>query len=352
MDGGRRSRWARPSPLVLGLLGLALLVLNGCARHAPQDTLRPASPAGRSIQHLFVPVFWIAVGVFVLVQGLLLVGLFRFRDRGGDDQPEPRQVHGNTRLEIGWTAAPALLLLFFVAVPTLPVLFRLARSPSKDAVHVTVVGHQFWWEYRYTDLGVVTANELHFPAGRDVSLRLDGTLKESPADVIHGFWVPRLNGKRYMLPGRVNRLTLHADHPGIYLGQCTEFCGLSHANMRLQAIAQTEADFARWVDAQRQNAPTPTDLTSPAGLGYQAFESRGCAGCHTVNGYSKGMVGPNLTHIYSRNGFAGEILTMSGDNLRRWLKDPPAVKPGSRMPNLKLSDQDINNLVAYLQTLR
>ena len=347
-DGAARARVA--------LVASALVVLTACARNAPQDSLKPAGPQGRTIYHLFVPVFWIAVGVFVLVEGLLLVGILRFRDRGDPDQAEPKQIHGNTRLEIGWTVAPAMLLLLFVAVPTIPVIIRLAKSPRPGALKVTVVGHQFWWEYRYPDLGVVTANELHMPAGRDVALTLDGTVRnlsgQLTSDVIHGFWVPRLNGKRYFIPGRVNHLTLHADQPGVYLGQCTEFCGLSHANMRLKAIVQTDEDFATWVRDQQQVPTAPTDPQSPPGQGYALFRSQGCAGCHTINGLSTGLVGPNLTHVYSRTGFAGDIFDMSPDNLSRWLKNPPGVKPGSRMPNLMLSDSEVASLVAYLETLK
>jgi cytochrome c oxidase subunit 2 len=222
---------------------------------------------------------------------------------------------------------------------------------------VTVVGHQYWWEYRYTDpeLGFITANELHMPVGRTLRIVEDGTLRNPDgtlnADVIHSFWVPRLNGKLDMIPGRSGHLFLRADSPGVYWGQCTEFCGLSHANMRLKAIAQTPEDFDAWVRSQRAAPATPKE-GDPAFAGYQLFASKGCAGCHTVEGYSKGVVGPNLTHLYSRTAFASELFDMSPANLRKWLRDPPGEKPGSRMPNLNLTPDEINQLVAYLETLK
>ncbi|MCU1463319.1 MAG: cytochrome c oxidase, subunit [Acidimicrobiales bacterium] len=342
-----------------GAVALAVgigLLMTACAKHAPQDTLKPNGPAARTIDHLYVPVFWIAAVIFVLVQGLLLVFLFKYRDRGErDERPEPVQLHGNTKLEFGWTVVPAVLLAL-VAAATLPTIFKLAKKPT-NPINVTVVGHQFWWEYRYTDpdIGVVTANELHMPVGRDVYITEDGTLRKPDgtldADVIHSFWVPRLNGKTDMIPGRVNHMKLKADTPGVYLGQCTEFCGLSHANMRLKAIAETPAEFDAWVQTMKKPAATPVD-GDPAFAGYQLFTSRGCAGCHTVDGYTEGLVGPNLTHVYSRTSFAGALFDMSPANLSKWLRNPPGEKPGSRMPNLNLTPDEISKLVAYLETLK
>jgi cytochrome c oxidase subunit 2 len=210
---------------------------------------------------------------------------------------------------------------------------------------VTVIGHQFWWEYRYTDLGVVAANELHMPTNRPVYLTLES------ADVIHSFWIPKLGGKHDVEPGRVSRISYTADKPGVYLGQCVEFCGLSHANMRLRGFAESPEDFDKWVAAQRTSAATPP-TGSAAADGLTLFAAKGCSGCHTVGGVSTGQVGPNLTHVYSRSAFAGDTFDMTPDNLRMWLRDPPGVKPGSKMPNLGLSSSEITSLVAYLQTLK
>jgi cytochrome c oxidase subunit 2 len=338
----------RGAALVL-LLVVAVLAA-GCAGNAPQDTLDPAGPNADKELGLFQLVFWVAVVVFVLVQGLVIVAIVRFRRRDGDDTKEPVQVHGNTRLELGWTVVPALILLV-LAIPSVATIFELARAPEDEPLNVTMVGRQFWWEYRYTDrdTGFNTANELHIPVGRSVRIVEDGTLGN--ADVIHSWWVPKLSGKTDNIPGRINTLTLKADEPGTYLGQCAEFCGLSHANMRLRVIAQPPTDFERWVAAQKQPGPTQPSAESPAGQGLALFAAKGCSGCHTVTGFSRGKVGPDLTHVYSRQTFAGGMFDMNVDNLRRWLRDPPGEKPGARMPNLNLTPQEITQLIAYLQTL-
>ena len=322
------------------VLGVGL-VTAACAKHAPQNTLNPAGPVAHKIATLFTAVVWVAAVIFVLVEFGIVYLIWRYRHR--DDRPEPVQVHGNTRLEFTWTLVPALILLG-VAVPTIKTVFDLARNP-KGALQVTVTAHQFWWQYDYPGLGVTTANEVHLPVGRDVSF----TLKS--VDVIHSFWIPRLGGKHDVEPGRVSVITLKADKAGVYLGQCAEFCGLSHANMRLRAFAQSPGDFDQWVAAQKAPPATPPTGTT-AGDGYALFTVKGCSGCHTINGLSTGMVGPNLTHVYSRSAFAGDTFDMTPDNLAMWLHDPPGVKPGSKMPNLGLSSAEITNLVAYLQTLK
>jgi cytochrome c oxidase subunit 2 len=320
-----------------------LLVLSGCAGHAPQDTFEPKGPVSRTILHLSQPVFIIAGVVFVLVQGLVLLAVIKFRERPDDPRPEPEQIHGNTKLEVGWTLIPALIL-FSIAIPTIKTIFDLSHKP-KNALQVTVVGHQFWWEYQYTDLGITTANELSIPAGVPVEL----TLKS--VDVIHSYWIPPLAGKTDVIPGRENHMSFEADKPGTYLGQCTEFCGLSHANMRARAIAYTQSDFDTWV-ARQKTAAAAVPEGSEAAKGLALFNGKGCAGCHTVEGVSQGKVGPNLTHLQSRSTFAGSIFALNEGNLRTWLKNPPGVKPGSVMPNLGLTSEEITQLIAYLETLQ
>jgi cytochrome c oxidase subunit 2 len=317
------------------------MVAAACASNAPQDTLKPAGPNARTIDHLINPVFLVAAVVFVAVEGMALVFVIRYRHREG--APEPVQVHGNTRLEVGWTLIPALILLT-IAVPTIATIFKLARKPA-NAINVTVTAHQWWWEYNYTDLGVVTANELHMPTNRPLELTLVG------ADVIHSFWVPKLSGKTDVVPGRQNHMNISGDKVGTYLGQCTEFCGLSHANMRLKAMVQSPQDFQAWVDNQRLAAAAPAP-GSPAADGLALFSAKGCSGCHTVEGVSAGKVGPNLTHLSSRTSFAGSMFALNPDNLRLWLRNPPGVKPGSKMPNLNLSGDEITKLIAYLETLK
>jgi cytochrome c oxidase subunit 2 len=330
------SRWAKG-----GLLGVVLVAaLTGCVSNAPQDTLSPKGSISRQLDHLFIPVFWIAVAVFVLVGGLVMLCVVRFRARSDDEAP--KQIHGNTRLEIGWTIVPALLLAV-IAIPTVKMVFDVNTYPKK-AMTIEVTGHRWWWQFDYQDANVHTANELHIPVHQKVIINL------ASVDVIHNFWVPELAGKIYAIPGRHNRLMLEADTPNTYYGQCAEYCGTSHANMRLRVIAQSAADFSAW-EAQQAQGPA-TSSSADATAGQQLFTQVGCAGCHTIKGTSSGIVGPDLTHFKSRDVFAGAIFANNDNNLRLWLTNPPAEKPGSVMPNLNLTQDQISKLVAYLDTLQ
>jgi cytochrome c oxidase subunit 2 len=330
-----RRSWAR------GLAVLPLLLLAACAENAPQDFLEPEGPIARQIDNLQKPVFIVAGIIFVVVEGLALYFVVRYRHR--EDRPEPVQIHGNTRLEVTWTLIPALILLI-IAVPTIRTIFDLGQK-SKNAVEVTVIGRQFWWEYRYDDLGVVTANELHIPVGRDIELTLESI------DVIHSFWVPKLAGKTDVIPGRSNHMRIVAEEPGTYIGQCVEYCGASHANMRLRAVAQPEDEFNAWVQNQRAKAAEPP-AGSAAADGKALFTAKGCSGCHTVEGLSEGKLGPDLTHLQSRATFAGGTFDLTQSRLRAWLRNPPEEKPGAKMPNLGVSPDDITKLIAYLETLQ
>jgi cytochrome c oxidase subunit 2 len=327
------------------LTALAVL-LSGCVTNARQDTLKPHGTVARQLDHLFDPVFWIAVGVFCLVAGLVTVAIFRFRARSDDEAP--RQVHGHTLLELTWTILPAMLLAG-IAVPTVKMVFDINRIPKKAMV-INVTGHRWWWQFDYVDPSdptktlLTTANELHMPTKEKVVITL------TSVDVIHNFWVPELAGKLYAIPGRHNRLVLEADQAGTYYGQCAEFCGTSHANMRLRAIAESPSDFRNWESAMVAGPATPASPDAQAGL--QLFTSLGCAGCHTIDGISSGVVGPNLTHFKDRNVFAGAIFANNDNNLRLWLANPPAEKAGSVMPNLNLSEDQITKLIAYLDTLK
>jgi cytochrome c oxidase subunit II len=325
------------------LSAILFVFLAGCAENAPQDYLRPRGPIAERIDRLIDPVFVVAGVVFLLVEGLILLVIFKFRAK--PDSPEPEQIHGNTRLEVGWTLAPALILVA-VAVPTIATIFDLARKPE-NAVNVTVIARQFWWEYNYEDLGVVTANELRMPVGRPVALKLNSI------DVIHSYWIPPLAGKMDVVPGRDNRMQLIADAPGEYLGQCTEFCGDSHAHMRAKAIAMPARDFDAWVADQRRPAAAVAAGTL-AEEGFAVYNQRGCGSCHTVEGVSNGVIGPNLTHFATRTSFAGSMFENNDANLRKWLSDPLGVKPGNKMviPGGKLSPDEVTKLIAYLNSLR
>jgi cytochrome c oxidase subunit 2 len=238
--------------------------------------------------------------------------------------------------------APALVLLV-IGIPTVQVIFRTQAPPPPDALEVVVRGWQWWWEFRYPSLGVVTANELHLPAGRPVVLRLEGP------DVIHSFWVPNLGGKRDVVPGRRNQITMTPDTPGEYLGQCAEFCGASHANMGLRVIVDPPDVFTRWVTGQTAPAVQPA---GQAAEGQAIYARSACVGCHTIRGVSAGVLGPDLTHFATRRNLAAGMLPSTADNLTRWLLDPPAIKPGVKMPKVGLSETEARAVAEYLLSLK
>ncbi len=331
---------------------LCLVLLLAACDTGPQNVLDPRGDSARKADQLWNLTFGIAVGVFVLVQGALIFAVLRYRQKPGR---QAAQFHGNAKAEVILTAIPAVILAA-IAVPTVGTIFDLANEPKGDnVVEVTVQGRQYWWLYEYPELGVTTANELHIPTNTPIDLRIEGF------DVIHSFWVPRLVGAQDMVPGRVNRLTLEADEPGTYWGQCKEFCGLSHANMRLRVIAHDPSDFDEWVSDQKKPAQEPADTLAAEGArlfvdgaANGRFEGgAACATCHAIDGLegAVGVVGPNLTHLKSRTTFAGAMFDNNETNLTAWLKDPPGQKPGAQMPNLRLTDDQIQALVAYLETL-
>jgi len=382
-------RTGRPAALIGG----ALLALAGCAADAPLDTLKPQGPISRSIDSLSDPIFLIAGIVFVLVFGASGLIWWKFRDDHSTDEFPP-QVHGNFRLEIAWTIGPAILMAA-IGVFTLFSHFELNGEDRTDIVinvdgtatswdpEIVVIGQQWWWEFRYyfdgldgVDLSdprhlppadIVTANQMVIPVGSEIGLSV------TSRDVIHSFWIPALNGKRDAVPRRISPWKIEADVPGFYFGQCTEFCGLSHARMQMQAVAMNPVDFQAWVDEQMQPAAEPADAAAQRGLA--VFEGQ-CTRCHVVNGIngaiddqpSKGAdlvanAAPNLTHLMSRTTFAGGIFdlyepdgSLNRTQLEAWLRNAPAEKPayaeGRRgMPAMGLSEGQIDDVVAYLQTL-
>jgi cytochrome c oxidase subunit 2 len=280
--------------------------------------------------------------VGVLVEGALIFAAIRFRRRPHDGLPS--QIHGSTKVEITWTSLPAIVLLF-ILFPTIKTIFETQAPAPSGSYEIHVIGHQFWWEFQYPDSGVVTADEVHMPVDRTINFQLNSD------DVIHSFWVPALGGKRDAFPQHTNYIWLTPDKVGQFPGQCYQLCGYSHGNMRMTAFVQTEADFEAWLSAQQQPAVTPAPGTDAA-QGAQLFATSACIGCHTINGTAfQGRVGPNLTHVASRTTIAGGVLPNTTAGLHAWLKDPPAIKPGSIMPDLKLNDEQIRLLTAYLQSL-
>ncbi len=342
------ARWAAPLDprrailAVGGAVGLLALLLLRDPRPAlawPGSPLNPASPQAAAILNLFVIVFVLSALVFVLVEGALFYAIFRFRDRAG--APSPRQVSGHRRLEIAWTIAPAILLaiVFVAMVPTMPVLHP-PTAPGPP-VRVTVIGHQWWWEYQYPELGITFANELYVPAGRPIVLDLTSD------DVIHSFWVPELNGKLDAVPGRFYTLSFQANQPGWYGGQCAEFCGIQHAWMLAPVIALPPDEFDRWVQDRQAVAAEPTDPL--AALGKQVFLEKTCMNCHEIQGTPAiGGVGPELSHLAARATLGAGILPNTPENLAEWIRRPQEFKPGVRMPNFDLTDEETAALVAFL----
>ena len=342
------------------LLFLMVLAATACANadDAPQSSLNPVGETSRAPDGLWSITIGIAAVVFVLVQGALIFAIVRFRHKEGR---KAAQFHGNTKVEVILTAVPALILAG-IAVPTVGTIFDLQGDPPAGAMRIEVIAHQFWWEYRYPDQDIVTANELHIPANTPIELTVEGVLSDrvtGDPQVIHSFWSPRLAGKQDLIPGHANQLFIEADEPGVYLGQCTEFCGLGHAEMKLRVYADSQSDFDQWVSDQK-SAPEAPSGGSLAERGQKLFaegqfrEGLNCAACHAVEATPEDVApnqGPNLAHFATRDTFAGAVFDNTEENLKAWIADPPSVKPGARMPALGLTESEINAVVAYLQTL-
>jgi cytochrome c oxidase subunit II len=364
----REHHATRPTPrrrsrVATSLLVVSATLLAACTGETvPQSALDPAGPFAQGPHDLIIPVMIIALVVFVLVQGLIVYSVIRFRTRKDDDGSLPVQVHGNTRLEIFWTVIPALILAV-IAVPTVQGIFEIMDEPDEEFLTVEVIGHRWWFEYYYPDYDIYSANELVIPAGTPVRLQMTAAdpARATEQGVIHSYWIPRLAGKQDLVPGQTTYLNLQADEPGYYLGQCAEYCGLSHVNMRARARALDAGAFEDWVTAQTTPAEVPTEGLAAEGreLFGDLGDRQACAACHQVweEGSRNPNVGPDLTHLFSRDEFAGAIHDLTEENLRQWLRDPNSMKPmqyevnGIGMPNLDLSEDEIDALVAYLMTL-
>ena len=334
----------RGGALAVAALLVTALVASACGGEYPQSTLHPTADFGERIDALYRTIFWWPVGVFVVVEAALLFVILRYRERPGS--AEARHVHGSTLLEVAWTLAPAIVLVF-IAVPTIRTIFETDGTPAEGALEIEVIGHQWWWEFRYPEFGITTANEMHVPQGRPVALWM------TSADVIHSFWVPKMGGKRDVIPRRTTRLAFTPDSVGEFLGQCAEFCGASHANMRFRFMVDGEEEFAAWVAGQQAPPVATASLTGLAREGAELFANPAklCYGCHVVDGISPGVLGPNLTHVGSRTMIASGILPNTTEGLIRWLRDPVGEKPGSLMPKVPLTEEEIAALVAYLRSL-
>jgi cytochrome c oxidase subunit II len=311
----------------------------------------PVSTPADSIFGLSLLVLAVSAVIFVVVAGLLLYSAVKFRRKANDDSREPPQVYGSNQLELAWTVIPVLIVvvLFLTSARVIHEV-QDARQPA-GAIQVTVVGHQFWWEYRYTQYGFVTANELHVPVS-DPKEPTPTFLTLLSADTDHAFWVPRLAGKTDLIPNHPNTMWIDPRETGVYLGQCSQYCGTQHAKMLLRVYVQPRADFDQWVQAQQQAVPASVSAGSQEAEGRRVFESTACINCHAARGtVANGRFGPDLTHLMSRDTIGSGAAPNTPQNLRLWIEDPDAIKPGSLMPAMNLSEQDFDSLTAYLLTL-
>src|SRR3989441_3366882 len=308
----------------------------------------PVSTPADSIVGLSLFVLAVTAAIFVTVSGLLVYAAVRFRKRTDDDGREPAQVYGSNQLELAWTVIPVLIVVvLFLTTARVIHGVQDARQPP-GAIEVTVVGHQFWWEYRYPQYGFVATNELHVPVS-DPKQPTPTFLTLLSADTDHSLWVPRLAGKTDLIPNHPNSMWIDPHETGLYLGQCAQYCGTQHAKMLLRVYVDSREAFDRWIAAQRG----PARVDDAVARGRQVFETTACINCHSVTGTAAiGRFGPDLTHLMSRKTIAAGAAANTHDNLRLWIRKPDAIKPGSLMPAMELSDRELDAVTAYLETLR
>ena len=338
---------------MLVLLTGLLLAAHLCAAESPGDNpipsiFKPHSTPAESIYHLSFFVLAITALIFLVVFSLLLYVLVKFRGGVADRGREPAQVYGSTQIELAWTIIP-ILIVVVLFLATARVIHAIQDAPQPPtAVEVTVIGHQFWWEFRYPALGIVTANELHIPVS-DPAHPTPTFVKLLSADTDHSFWVPQLAGKTDLIPNRVNEMWMDPHETGIYLGQCAQYCGTQHAKMLLRVSVDSPEAFEAWAREQKRSAEQDEKEIA----GRRVFEATACINCHAVGGTAAtGRFGPDLTHLVSRSTIASGGAENTAENLRLWVQNPEAIKPGSLMPAMKLSDADLDALMRYLETLR
>ena len=308
----------------------------------------PASTPAKSIVDLSVFVLVITGIIFVVVFALLVYSVVKFRGRAVDAGREPAQVYGSTQIELAWTIIP-ILIVVVLYLATARVIHAIQDAPQPPtAAEVIAIGHQYWWEFRYPNRGIVTANELHIPVSNPAH-PIPTFLKLLSADTDHSFWVPELAGKTDLIPNHPNKMWMDPHRTGIFLGQCAQYCGTQHAKMLLRVSVDSTEDFAVWVRMQQQAAAQDPG----ASAGRRVFESNACMNCHTVAGTpANGRFGPDLTHLMSRATIAAGAAQNTHNDLRLWIQNPDAIKPGSLMPAMKLSDADLDAVVSYMETLR
>lgn len=343
--------------LLLANVAAALIGFSGCwvsVLGGPSSTtniFRPLSEPAQEIKETSILVLAVCGVIFAIVAGLLVYTLIRFRHRKGDEGSEPPQIYGSNQIETAWTVLPILIVFVLILVTSRTIADIQGRKQTPSAVHSTVVGHQWWWEIRYPELGIVTANELHVPASTPEK-RQPTFLKLQSADVAHSFWVPQLSGKTDLIPNRTNQMWIAPTEPGTYLGNCAEYCGTQHARMLLRVIVHPPAEFEKWVKEQQQAAVEDASAIE----GRKLFLANSCVSCHAIRGPStegaQGVFGPDLTHLMSRQTLASGAAPLSHDTLRAWVRDPQQIKVGCLMPNMQITDKEVDQIVAYLETLK
>ena len=326
--------------------------MDTLSRDTITSIFSPVSTPAYTIQELAVMVLIMSAGVFLLVAGGLTYSVIRFRARRGDERGEPAQIYGSGPVEAAWTVVPFIIVIV-LSLATARTIYNIQAAPKPaNALDVTVIGRQWWWEVRYPKLGIVTANEIHLPMSdstSDSTRRRRTFLRLESADVVHSFWVPRLGGKMDLIPGDVNDMWVEPFQPGVYLGQCAEYCGTQHAGMFLRVVVETPEEFERWVKAQQQ--PAAEDPSVAAGR--RVFMTTACVSCHAVQGtMANGLYGPDLTHLMSRETLGAGVIPNTKEKLRAWIRNPGEFKPGVLMPPMQLTDRELDQLVAYMATLR
>lgn len=350
-----KADWREIVSRAVGVLVLlaGVLLAAGLCKASPRDNpvpsiFEPRSTNADSLYHLSNFVLAITGVIFVVVCSLLIYVVVKFRSRAADSEREPAQVYGSTQIELAWTVIPILIVAVLFAA-TARVIHAIQDAPRPDgAVEVTAIGHQFWWEFRYPKFGIVTANELHIPVSDPVH-PTPTFLKLLSADTDHSFWVPQLAGKTDLIPNHPNETWLDPHEIGLFLGQCAQYCGTQHAKMLLRVYVDSPEGFNAWVHAQQQ----PANQDEKEVAGRRVFETTACVNCHAVGGTNgTGRFGPDLTHLMSRRTIAAGAAENTPENLRLWIQNPDAIKTGSLMPAMKLSNSELDGLVRYLETLQ
>jgi cytochrome c oxidase subunit 2 len=333
---------------VHALAALLQTQIPGVAEHRVGNIFKPFATPAESESNIGLFVIAITAIIFVVVASLIVFTIVRFRRRPEDDSRlEPPQVYGSNQIEAAWTVIPILIVFVLIGVSARVIASVQNASPPPTTLKVTVIGHQWWWEVVYPDYGIVTANEIHVPATPDG--KIPTYLRLESIDVAHSFWVPQLSGKTDLIPNRINYMWIDPRKPGTYVGNCAEYCGTQHANMLLRVVAEGPKDFHSWAAEQQKTAygdPQVKDAKA-------AFGTLACVNCHTIRGTpAVGRFGPDLTHLMSRQTLAAGVLTNTTQNLQSWVNDPQQAKPGCFMPSMKLTDEQLNQVVSYLQSLK